>query len=328
MRYGVTLQGVIPPKEFAELAKRIEDLGFDNLWITDSSLHAGDLYVYMTTALQGTSSLVVGSAVTNPLTRHAGITANAFRSLEQLAPGRVNCGIAVGDRPLLEFEMKMAKLRNLTETIEALRLLWSGEEISGGFGSSRFDAAKLLSPTDREIPIYIAASGPKTLATTGRVADGVILLAGLFPEAIDFANERLDEGLAGSSRPSFDRTAFLYGAIDDDRAHAIDVARPIVAWFPQTAPTHAKLAGMSDELIDQIVKIYSGGEFQHAGDAASLISDDFVTKVAFAGTPADVGEKIEWLGTQGLDALTVFPLGDVETRRRTIEHFAEVAIPA
>jgi 5,10-methylenetetrahydromethanopterin reductase len=328
MRYGVTLQGVIPPTEFAELAKQVEDLGYDNLWITDSSLHAGDVYVYMTAALLATSRIVVGSAVTNPLTRHAGITANAFHSLSRLAPGRVNCGIAVGDRPLLEFEMKMAKLRNLSETIDALRRLWGGEEISGEFGSSRFEGAKLLSPTEGEIPIYIAASGPKTLTATGRIADGVILLAGLFPEALEFVNERLDEGLAETLRPSFDRTAFLYGAIDEDRGNAIDVARPIVAWFPQTAPAHARLAGMSDELIDKVVKTYQGGEFQHAGDAANLISDDFVTKMAFAGTPADVGEKVGWLGTQGFDALSVFPLGDTATRRRTIEHFAEVAIRA
>jgi 5,10-methylenetetrahydromethanopterin reductase len=325
MRYGVTLQGVIPPAEFAELAKQAEDLGYDNLWITDSSLHAGDVYVYMTTALLATSRLKVGSAVTNPLTRHAGITANAFRSLEQLAPGRVNCGIAVGDRPLLEFGMGMAKLKNLTETIEALRLLWEGEEISGQFGSSEFEGAKLLSPAG-EIPVYIAASGPKTLALTGRVADGVILLAGLFPEALDFAHAQLDEGRAESSRPALDRTAFLYGAIDEDRQYAIDVARPIVAWFPQTAPAHARLAGMSQEMIDEIVAIYKGGEFQHAGDAAKLISDDFVTKVAFAGTPTDVSEKVEWLRGQRLDAMTVFPLGDQETRRRTIEHFAKVAI--
>lgn len=328
MRYGVTLQGVLPPNEFAQLAKHIEDLGFDNLWITDSSLHAGDLYVHMTAALLATSRLVVGSAVTNPLTRHAGITANAFRSLSLLAPGRVNCGIGVGDRPLLEFEMKVAKVQNMTETIEALRRLWAGETLDGKFGSSRFQGAKLLSAVEAEIPVYISASGPKTLTATGRVADGVILLAGLFPEAIEFADARIEEGRAESSRPTFDRTVFLYGAIDEDRAYAIDVARPIVAWFPQTAPAHARLAGMSDELIEEVVRTYQGGEFQHAGRAAKLISDDFVTKVAFAGTPADTRAKVEWLADQGLDALTVFPLGDKDTRLRTIEHFAKVTIGA
>ncbi len=156
----------------------------------------------------------------------------------------------------------------------------------------------------------------------------MILLAGLFPEALDFAHAQLDGGRADSSRPSLDRVAFLYGAIDEDRDHAIDVARPIVAWFPQTAPAHARLAGMSQELIDEIVSLYSGGEFQHAGEAAKLIPDDFVTKVAFAGTAADVSEKVGWLRDQRLDAMTVFPLGDQETRRRTIERFAKVAIAA
>ena len=81
MRYGVTLQGIYEPAEWIELVQWIEELGFDNLWITDSSLHAGDCYVYATLALERTSSITVGTAVTNPLTRHPAITANAFRSL-------------------------------------------------------------------------------------------------------------------------------------------------------------------------------------------------------------------------------------------------------
>ena len=55
MRYGVTLQGVDDPAGFGELARWIEDLGYDDLWITDSSLHAGEVYVYATLALQATS---------------------------------------------------------------------------------------------------------------------------------------------------------------------------------------------------------------------------------------------------------------------------------
>lgn len=325
MRYGVTLQGTIPPKEFADLVRRIEELGFDDLWITDSSLHAGDVYVYMTTALTASSRLRVGSAVTNPLTRHPGITANAFRSLEQLAPGRVVCGIAVGDRPLFEFGMKMGKVKDLAETIDVLRRLWRGEKVTGEFGPNRFEGAKLLSEVG-ELPVFVAASGPKTLTMTGRVADGVILLAGLFPESIEFSLERLDEGRAESDRPSFNTTAFLYGAIDEDRQRALDVARPIVAWFPQTSPAQARLAGMSQELIDKVVEAYKGGEFQDAAAAASLIPDDYVGKVAFAGTPAEVHAKVEWLRTQRIDGMSVFPLGDKETRIKTIERFAEIAI--
>ena len=90
MRYGVTLQGIYEPAEWVELVQWIEDLGFDNLWITDSSLHAGDCYVYATLALERTSSITVGTAVTNPLTRHPAITANAFgRSASSRRPRRL-----------------------------------------------------------------------------------------------------------------------------------------------------------------------------------------------------------------------------------------------
>ena len=96
MRIGVTLQGVDDPASFGELARWIEGLGYDDLWLTDSSLHAGEVYVYATLALAATSRLRVGTAVTNPITRHPAITANAAGTLARLAPGRFVCGIGVG----------------------------------------------------------------------------------------------------------------------------------------------------------------------------------------------------------------------------------------
>jgi len=155
MRYGVTLQGRDDPTTFAETAAWIESLGFDNLWITDSSLANADVYVYMTLALQATSRLTVGAAVTNPLTRHPAITANVFRSLEQLAPGRVICGIGVGDRPLHPLGLPFAKLQTLADSIEAIRRLWRGERVTGQAGRWRFEEAHLRSPVP-ELPVYIA----------------------------------------------------------------------------------------------------------------------------------------------------------------------------
>ena len=190
MRYGVTLQGVYEPTEWVELVKWIEGLGFDNLWITDSSMHAGDCYVYATLALQATSSITVGTAVTNPLTRHPALTANAFRSLEQLAPRRVVCGIGVGDRPLYELGLPMAKLQTLRDSIDVMRRLWRGETVDGEVGRWKFVSGHLRSPVD-EPPIYISASRPKALELTGEVADGLILLAGLFPEGLAFAREHV-----------------------------------------------------------------------------------------------------------------------------------------
>jgi 5,10-methylenetetrahydromethanopterin reductase len=324
MRCGVTLQGVYEPAEWIELVRWIEELGYDNLWITDSSLHAGEVYVYSTLALQASSRLTVGTAVTNPLTRHPAITANAFRSLQQLAPGRVVCGIGVGDRPLGDIGLPMAKLQTLDRTIDSMRRLWRGETVEDlDVGPWRFTSAHLRSAVP-EPPVYISASMPRALELTGRTADGLILLAGLFPEGLAFAREHVARGRSQSDRPDFDETLFLYGAVADDEQAALESARTIAAWFPKTAPHYAKLAGMSDELIAAVNDAYSGGEFQHARAAAKLISDELVRKIAFCGTPAQAQEKLDWLREAGVASVSVFPLGD--DRRGTIERFAKLAI--
>jgi 5,10-methylenetetrahydromethanopterin reductase len=322
MRYGVTLQGVDDPVGFGELAQWIEGLGYNDLWITDSSLHAGEVYVYATLALQATSRLRIGTAVTNPVTRHPAITANAGATLARLGPGRFVCGIGVGDSPLPEIGVKPAKLDTLLETVSTIRRLWSGESLTGRLGRYEYRDARLTRGAG-EIPVHFAASGPRTLAAAGEHADGAIVLAGLFPEGLAFALEHLHRGRELSARKAFTTTCFLYGSIRDDERAALDDARTIAAWFPQVSPAYARLAGMSDELIESVRAAYGGGEFQRAGAAASLINDDLVRKLAFAGSPATAAAKLDQLRRTAIDAVSIFPLG--ADRFATIEAFARIA---
>ena len=322
MRYGVTLQGTYDPASFGELARWIEDLGYDDLWLTDSSLHAGDVWVYVTLALQATTRLRVGTAVANPITRHPAITANAAATVALYAPGRFVCGLGVGDSPLPEIGAKLAKVSTLVTMTGTLRRLWAGETLDGEHGRHVYAGAKLRTPPG-DIPVHYSASGPRTLQAAGQHADGAIVLAGLFPEGLEYTLGHIATGRAASTRPDFATTAFLYGAIDDDEATALDAARSIVAWFPQMAPEHARMAGMSDELIASVRAVYGGGEFQKASAAAALIDDDLVRKVAFAGTPATARAKLAWVREQGLDGVSVFPLG--ADRLATVEAFAALA---
>ena len=87
----------------------------------------------------------------------------------------------------------------------------------------------------------------------------------------------------------------MYGAVDADRERALAAARPITAWFPQTAPHYCELGGMDAELVAEVRRRYQGGEFQEAASAASLISDELVQKFALAGPPAAAIEKVEAL---------------------------------
>src|ERR1700691_5724065 len=98
---GVIFQPVDPPAVFIEMTEEVESLGYSNLWCTDSSLHARNTYAYLTLAATATSALQLGTAVTNPLTRHPAITAVAAATVDEISGGRSIRGIGTGDRPLL-----------------------------------------------------------------------------------------------------------------------------------------------------------------------------------------------------------------------------------
>ena len=93
---GVALQGVDAPFAFIDKVKEIEGLGFDNLWLTDSSLHTRDCYSYLTLAATVSTRLRLGSAVTNPVSRHPGVTAAALATVDEVSGGRAILGMGVG----------------------------------------------------------------------------------------------------------------------------------------------------------------------------------------------------------------------------------------
>ena len=324
MRTGVTLQGVDTPADFEEMVTEIETLGYDNLWLTDSSLHSRNCWAYLTLAARQTSRMMIGTAVTNPVTRHPAVTAVAAATLADISGGRAILGIGAGDRPLLSLGYKPARLATLEASIAAIRALWSGATVEADEPGFALHNAHYRFPpgTDTPIPVWVSATGPRTLELAGRVADGVILLAGLHPEGIMFALEHIDRGAeaAGrSERPPV--TVFAYGAIDEDEEAAIAAARTIAAWFPQTAPVHCRLAGLPQETIDQVRASYAGGEFQEAARAAEALPVGFVKRMALAGGRAEARQHLRDLAGLGVDSVTVFPLG--ADRMATIRAFAD-----
>jgi alkanesulfonate monooxygenase SsuD/methylene tetrahydromethanopterin reductase-like flavin-dependent oxidoreductase (luciferase family) len=130
VKTGVTLQGVDHPDEFEKMAAEIEALGFDNLWLTDSSLHSRYCWAYLTLAARATSRLTLGTAVTNPVTRHPAMTAVAAATLAEISGGRTVLGIGAGDRPLLSLRHTPAKVGSLESAIASIRGLWTGEHVT------------------------------------------------------------------------------------------------------------------------------------------------------------------------------------------------------
>jgi 5,10-methylenetetrahydromethanopterin reductase len=317
---GVVLQGVDAPEAFCGMVQEIESLGFGHLWLTDSSLHARNCYSYLTLAAVRSSRLRLGTAVTNPATRHPAITAAAAATVDEVSGGRLILGIGTGDRPLLALGHRPSPLADLEAAVTAIRRLWRGAEVSLQAPGFSLTGARLRFPARPDIPVFISASGPKTLELAGRVADGVILLVGLFPEALGWAITQVAKGAAAADRPLPHLAVFAYGAISEDEQAALADARSIAAWFPQTAPHICRLAGLPDDIAGRVRAGYRGGEFQEAAAAAAALPDEFVRMVALAGNRGRAAERIRAALDAGADSVHVFPLGG--DRMSTIRAFA------
>jgi len=325
VRFGVALQGVDPPDEFTQLVLDIEKWGFDQLWLTDSSLHARDVYSYLTLAATVTAKLSIGTSVTNPATRHPAMNALAIATIDEISGGRAALGIGAGDRPLLSLGLHPAKVSELRDTVEASRRLFRGESVTMSSSAFSLKDARLHFAARAGIPIYLSASGPRILELAGEVADGVIVLAGLFPEAIAYALSHIRAGAERAHRPAPVVTTFMYGSLREDEELAVTEARSIAAWFCQTAPHYCNLGGMPEETCRRVRAAYQGGEFQEAAAASRFIAGEVVKKVALAGSPEYGRQKVQMLIDAGVRSIVIFPLGP--DRRQVIETFAHEVMP-
>ncbi len=323
MQTGVALQGRYPPDVFKAMVRVVDRCRYDYLWLTDSSLHTRNPYVHLGLASRLTTRLFLGTAVTNPQTRHPGIVAVNAATLEELAPGRTVLGIGAGDRPLRELGLRPARLQEMRDSIHAIRRLLAGERVTLEGARFRMEDAHLRFGSSYRIPFFISASGPKTLEMAGEIADGVIFLGGLFRDGVEYGLRHIDRGAqrAGRARPHV--SVFGYGAINDqDPKKALEAARSIAAWFPQTAPFYCDLAGLDPAVSAEVKARYTGGEFQEAQAAASIIPESFVRKMAFAGDSDQALDHLRTLAGLGVDSVTLFPLGS--RRIETVEAFSRV----
>lgn len=325
MLVGAALQPVYATDEFGGLVRDMESWGVDQLWLTDSSLHAKCCYAFATLAAVNSSTMTIGTAVTNPITRHPAVGAMSALTQHEISHGRFRYGIGAGDRPLLALGYKPAKLAVLEDAIIASRRLWSGEEVTWEAHGFSLDHAHIRHGAPAQIPVYVSASGPKTLEMAGRVADGIVLLAGLHPEGLQYAISHIERGAEKANRDARPEiTVFGYGAISDDEEYALEAGRSIAAWFPQTAPEYCRLAGLPEDIAGKVKSAYGGGEFQEASAAARLLPDDFVRRMSLCGNRSVVREHIKTLTELGIDCFAAFPTTDtVESRMATIKALAE-----
>ncbi len=326
MEYGVGLFPIDTPQEMLRLAERAEELGYGYLWFGDSHLIWREAYVNLGAAALRTTKAVLGTGVTNPLTRDPAVTAAAFATLRELAGDRVAVGIGLGDSSVETMSRKPATLAYLERAILTMRDLMAGKRVPVKGGEMH-----IVYGREGRGPIYVGARGPRMLRLAGKVADGCIILVGVAPEFLAAAMAEIEKGAreAGRdlAREGFRTVCWTPCSLGEDGQAARNFVKAHVARVLKR-PLPFALGPEDQPVIQRIYAEYDYYEHMavgtHHGD---LVPDRLVEKFAIAGTAEECAEQAARIKAAGVDQLAIIPhTPNPKDRLGVLEAFASVAM--
>ena len=328
----------IPPcarvDRLVSTVRRAEELGFDRVWFPDSQLLWRDVFSVLTAAALGTERIGLGTAVTNLATRHPTVVASAARGVAELAPGRFVLGLGVGNSSVGPVGLHQTRAAELREGVAMLRALLSGAEWDFGDGIR----SRLRDPGP-EVPIHLAASGPRNLRLAGEIADGVILLSGVSPATLAAATGRVREGAEAVGRhATVPLTVSAFCAITDDVPAAARQLKPICASIAQNGGAEfLALAGIRAQVPAKVEGIYP--DLVHAEDwdaavtiCSAWVSDEaavrFAEQFCLFGTAAEIADQLRTLHDAGVDEVLLQHVGSYDPPTELIEAVGASVLPA
>jgi 5,10-methylenetetrahydromethanopterin reductase len=295
-------------------AAEMEEAGFGRLWVGDSpGLGWADPYLAMASLSGVTTRVGLGTGVTNPVTRHWSAVAGAMATVQELSGGRAVFGIGLGYSAVKAVGLRPAKVDELRQFVDNFRTA----------------TAKV----GCEVPVVVAASGPRALSLAGEIGDGVLLSVGTHPALIRQALEQVEVGAraAGRSLADLEVLALSGLAISDDW----EVARV------EGAPAAARRAldilhndkALPSELADlvedarSVAEVYDVNLHTNPGDTEQnkRVSDRLVRAYTLVGDADACLVRAEEMRAAGVDTIVLYPVG--RHRREMVRSFGESVLP-
>jgi 5,10-methylenetetrahydromethanopterin reductase len=294
---------------------RLADETFDTLWYADERFFR-ECYAALTYCGCLTRRVELGPCVTDPYSRHPALTAAAIATLDELSGGRAILGIGAGVSGFSQLGIDRARPAvAVREMIQLVRALLRGERLSFEGRVIRFQDGELDFPARPDVPIYVAAQGPRILEVAGELADGVIVEAYSSPTALAWVRERVGAGAAraGRDRRQVSLVARLDTCITADRHAAQAVIKPRIARtlmldWPDLASLRVRGLEAPPALLERVAGVGYTRDPAILGPAAVLVPDEWVPQFALAGTPDDVAGQLQTLVEAGVDKVIAFPL--------------------
>jgi 5,10-methylenetetrahydromethanopterin reductase len=267
-----------PPEDLPAVAREVEDAGFDELWLWEDCFLTGGIAT-AAVALGATDRIRVGLGIMPTPVRNAAFAAMEIATLARLYPDRFLPGFGHGVTDWMrQIGAKPdSQLGLLEELVSAVRALLAGEEVTVDGEYVRLDGVRLDHPPEVVPPVFCGVRRARSLAVSGRVADGTILSEPSSLPYIAWAREQL-----AATKPHR-LTVYAWWSMDRDGDAARAALRSVV----------------EERMLD------GGPQAEHMDmDTAGV-----------AGTPEECVATIRALGDVGADAVVLVPLSpDVDPK--------------
>jgi F420-dependent oxidoreductase-like protein len=344
MRLGVNLGywGAGNDADNLALAREADRLGYSVCWVAEA--YGSDAPTVLAWVAAQTQRIDIGSAVMQIPARTPAMTAMTAATLDTLSGGRFRLGLGVSGPQVSEgwhgvrFEKPLGRTREYVEIVRMAlrreRVQYDGEHWTLPLPDGPGKAIKLtVHPVREEIPIYLAAVGPKNLELTGRIADG--WLAVFFsPEQAAISLDPLRAGRAQAGHvgddplKGFDVVTTAPIMIDDDLDAAAAPIRAYAALYiggmgSRKQNFYNALAGRMgfEAEAAQIQELYLNRQYL---EAANAVPRAFIDYTSLIGPVERIRDRLHAFADAGVTTLAVSPFaptleGRLLTLRRTAE---------
>jgi 5,10-methylenetetrahydromethanopterin reductase len=302
--------------EVAELAQLAERSGFTHVSLPDQPALNRDVWVELAAVATATKHIHMGAGVTDPLTYHPMIIANATASVDELSGGRAFAGIGAGGR--FGKDMNPIPMQDLREAARFIKAFMAGEEAE--YKGLRVHSEWIRRP----VPLVMAIDGPRSHDVAGEFADTVYVQS-VHPVTVKWRLELLERAATKAGRdpstvavlPSTnvyvaDSKAQARREVSTQSASKLRFAYHLWGKSEESEDLRRRLERADPGLVDELYRVkgevealYSTGAINYDHEQvdapfAKPITQRVIDYFQLAGSPTDISERLEHLHEIGV----------------------------
>ena len=308
-------------EDMAQQSKLAEDLGYDSFWVTEGD--GKEAFATLTALARYTKRIKLGSGVALIYSRVPTLLAMSAVTADEVAGGRLLLGLGVGRASITDltgmasagmgsgtevmygvpFQKPVARMRDY---IAIIRQALNGKTVQHKGEAFSIDGFRLaFKPMRADVPIYMAAQGPRMMELAGEAADGV-LFSNVSPEYIKGILPRLRAGAekAGRDPSRIDVGCLIFAAPDWSKTATASVWKAIAQ---RTAMPHYRkmLEGLG--FAAQAGKVAQAISEGSMDKAIKLTPKELVESLPLVGDPASWGQRLQAYRDAGVALPVVRP---------------------